>query len=76
MPLWPIRRRELLARMGYANVEVIAGDGSQGVGEHAPYDAIIVSAAALELPPVLVTQLAEGGRMIFQWELRIRSNCS
>jgi protein-L-isoaspartate(D-aspartate) O-methyltransferase len=56
--------RELLARMGYANLRVILGDGSQGLAEHAPYDAIIVSAAALELPPALVAQLAEGGRMI------------
>ncbi|MGA2743719.1 MAG: protein-L-isoaspartate(D-aspartate) O-methyltransferase [Candidatus Sulfotelmatobacter sp.] len=56
--------RELLARMGYANVRVLVGDGSQGLAEHAPYDAIIVSAGALELPPELVAQLAEGGRMI------------
>ena len=56
--------RDLLARLGYTNVEVIVGDGSQGFAEAAPYEAIIVSAAALEVPPALVTQLAEGGRMI------------
>jgi protein-L-isoaspartate(D-aspartate) O-methyltransferase len=56
--------RELLARMGYINTRVIVGDGSQGLAEHAPYDAIIVSAAALESPPALVAQLAEGGRMM------------
>jgi len=61
--------RELLARMGYVksghrNVRLVVGDGSQGLAEHAPYDAIIVSAGALELPSALVTQLAEGGRMI------------
>jgi protein-L-isoaspartate(D-aspartate) O-methyltransferase len=56
--------RDLLARLGYRNVAVIVGDGSQGFAEAAPYEAIIVSAAALEVPPALVTQLAEGGRMI------------
>jgi protein-L-isoaspartate(D-aspartate) O-methyltransferase len=56
--------RDLLARMGYSNVRVIVGDGSQGFAEAAPYDAIIVSAAALELPQELLAQLAEDGRMI------------
>jgi len=56
--------RELLAALGYGNVRVIAGDGSRGVGEFAPYDAIIVSAAAPRLPQELVGQLAESGRMI------------
>jgi protein-L-isoaspartate(D-aspartate) O-methyltransferase len=56
--------RDLLARLGYKNVSVIAGDGSQGFAEAAPFDAIIVSAAAPEVPPALVSQLAEGGRMI------------
>jgi protein-L-isoaspartate(D-aspartate) O-methyltransferase len=56
--------RELLGRMGYTNVRVIVGDGSQGFAEAAPYDAIIVSAAAPEVPHALIEQLAEGGRMI------------
>lgn len=56
--------RDLLARLGYTNVRVIAGDGSHGFAEAAPFDAIIVSAAASEVPPALVSQLAEGGRMI------------
>ncbi len=56
--------RDLLARLGYTNVKVIVGDGSQGFPQAAPYDAIIVSAAAPEVPPALVSQLAEGGRMI------------
>lgn len=61
---------ELLSRMGYTNVRVIAGDGTRGFPELAPYDAIIVSAAAPELPRALVEQLAEGGRMIIPvgWE--------
>jgi protein-L-isoaspartate(D-aspartate) O-methyltransferase len=58
------RARELLARMGYTNVRIVVGDGSRGFFERAPYDAIIVSAAAPELPHELVGQLGEGGRMI------------
>ena len=53
-----------LGRLGYSNVKLVLGDGSQGLAEHAPYDAILVSAAALKLPTPLVAQLAEGGRMI------------
>ena len=53
-----------LALLGYSNVTVIAGDGSRGWPDFAPYDAIIVSAAAAEVPAELVAQLAEGGRMI------------
>lgn len=56
--------RELLAGMGYRNVRVFTGDGSRGFPEQAPYDAIIVSAGARELPRELVEQLAEGGRLI------------
>jgi protein-L-isoaspartate(D-aspartate) O-methyltransferase len=56
--------RELLARFAYRNVEIVVGDGSQGLPDHAPFDAIIVSAAALEIPPALFAQLREGGRMI------------
>ncbi|MGH9496941.1 MAG: protein-L-isoaspartate O-methyltransferase family protein, partial [Candidatus Sulfotelmatobacter sp.] len=56
--------RLLLSTMGYANVQIITGDGSRGFAESAPYNAIIVSAAASELPPALIAQLAEAGRMI------------
>jgi protein-L-isoaspartate(D-aspartate) O-methyltransferase len=56
--------RQLLGRMGYANVKVTVGDGSLGFPLAAPYDAIIVSAAAAELPDALLGQLAEGGRMM------------
>ncbi len=55
---------DVLARIGYANVQVIVGDGSQGLAEYAPYDAIIVSAGAREMPAALVAQLADAGRMI------------
>jgi protein-L-isoaspartate(D-aspartate) O-methyltransferase len=56
--------RKLLVHLGYTNGRVMVGDGSQGFAEGAPYDAIIVSAAAAELPQALLAQLAEGGRMI------------
>jgi protein-L-isoaspartate(D-aspartate) O-methyltransferase len=56
--------RDLLARLGYTNANVIVGDGSQGFAEAAPYDAIIVSAAAGEIPYALLAEMAEGGRMI------------
>lgn len=56
--------RRLLGEMGYTNVKIIAGDGTRGFPEYAPYNAIIVSAAAPELPRALVEQLADGGRMI------------
>jgi protein-L-isoaspartate(D-aspartate) O-methyltransferase len=55
---------ETLARLGYANVKIRVGDGSLGWGEYAPYDAILVSAAASEVPPLLFDQLREGGRMM------------
>ena len=62
--------REVLSRFGYRNVRVMVGDGSWGFAEAAPYDAIIVSAAAPQLPHELMKQLAEGGRLIIPvgWE--------
>jgi len=56
--------KERLARLGYANVEVRHGDGAEGWPEHAPFDGIIVTAAAPEVPAPLVEQLKRGGRMI------------
>ena len=56
--------RELLSRLGYSNAKVVVGDGTRGFAECAPYDAILVSAAASELPHELVEQLAEGGRLM------------
>jgi protein-L-isoaspartate(D-aspartate) O-methyltransferase len=53
-----------LARLGYSNVNIRIGDGSRGWPEYAPYDAILVSAAAWEVPPLLFAQLREGGRMM------------
>jgi protein-L-isoaspartate(D-aspartate) O-methyltransferase len=58
------RAAETLRAEGYTNVEVKAGDGYYGWEEHAPYDAIIVTAAASHVPPPLIKQLAPGGRMV------------
>jgi protein-L-isoaspartate(D-aspartate) O-methyltransferase len=56
--------RPLLTALGYSSVKVVTGDGTRGFPGAAPYDAIIVSAAAAAVPPALLAQLAEGGRMI------------
>ena len=55
--------RERFAALGY-NVQVRVGDGSRGWAEHAPFDRILVTAAAEEPPPALVDQLKPGGRMV------------
>jgi protein-L-isoaspartate(D-aspartate) O-methyltransferase len=56
--------RERLSTLGYQNVEVVVGDGLAGVPERAPFDRIIVTAAAEVVPDALVAQLAEGGVMV------------
>jgi len=56
--------RATLEWLGYRNAKVVTGDGSLGLPEAAPFDAIIVSAAAPRIPPALVEQLAVGGRLI------------
>jgi len=53
-----------LQEMGYNNIEVIIADGYYGLEDHAPFDAIIVTAAAEHIPPPLVQQLKDGGKMI------------
>ncbi|MGH9783104.1 MAG: protein-L-isoaspartate(D-aspartate) O-methyltransferase [Terriglobia bacterium] len=53
-----------LAEMGFANVQVKAGDGYLGWPEYAPFDRIIVTAAPPEIPPALLAQLKRGGRMV------------
>jgi len=55
---------ERLARLGFANVQVHTGDGSRGLPSHAPFDAILVTAAAPQVPPLLPGQLREGGRLV------------
>lgn len=56
--------KDILQHLGYAQARIVVGDGSRGLPEASPYDVIIVSAAAPALPQELVTQLADGGRMI------------
>jgi len=55
---------ERLKTLGYKNIEVRIGDGYQGWPEKAPFDAILVTAAAPQVPPALVAQLKPGGRMV------------
>jgi protein-L-isoaspartate(D-aspartate) O-methyltransferase len=56
--------RERLGRLGYNNIEVLAGDGSEGLAARAPYDVVIVSAATPSVSPILLGQLAEGARLV------------
>jgi protein-L-isoaspartate(D-aspartate) O-methyltransferase len=56
--------REILAELGYDNVAFRCGDGAAGWPERAPFDAIIVTAAAREIPQALVDQLKPGGRLV------------
>ncbi|MET8452232.1 protein-L-isoaspartate(D-aspartate) O-methyltransferase [Streptomyces sp. NPDC005209] len=58
------RARANLAAQGVRNAEVVVGDGTLGLPDHAPYDAVVVCAAHPEVPPPLVTQLCPGGRLV------------
>ena len=58
------RARQTLSQLGYENIEVKTGDGYQGWAEHAPYDAIIVTAAPEKIPQPLIDQLATNGKMV------------
>lgn len=58
------RAKERLERLGYRNVTCLLGDGSQGYPPAAPYDGILVTAAAPHVPRALTDQLAEGGRLV------------
>jgi protein-L-isoaspartate(D-aspartate) O-methyltransferase len=70
--VYTIERRQRLAclaysclkKIGYENISVFCGDGSRGLPEKAPFDAILVTAGAPEVPETLLEQLAEGGRLI------------
>jgi len=59
-----IRAEAALKELGYENVHVVVGDGTQGLPEHAPYDRIIVAAGAPAVPEPLQEQLADGGRLV------------
>lgn len=56
--------RSVLRELGYKNVQVKTGNGYEGWPEHAPFDAIVVTAAPDEVPQALVNQLALGGKMV------------
>jgi protein-L-isoaspartate(D-aspartate) O-methyltransferase len=65
--------RDRLADLGYDNVSVVEADGTLGWGEHAPYDAIIVSAGGPAVPKALLEQLAVGGRLVIPVGSRTRT---
>ncbi|MCJ9750746.1 protein-L-isoaspartate(D-aspartate) O-methyltransferase [Neorhizobium sp. BETTINA12A] len=56
--------RQRMTDLGYGNIDVIAGDGTRGLPEHAPFDAILVAAGGPAVPPALKEQLAVGGRLV------------
>lgn len=64
VPELVLRARSVLARLGYDNVHIIQGDGTLGYPREAPFDRIIVAAAAPDIPQPLVEQLAEGGKLV------------
>jgi protein-L-isoaspartate(D-aspartate) O-methyltransferase len=56
--------RQRLKTLGYSNVTIIVGDGFAGAPEHAPFDRIIVTAAADDVPPALIEQLGANGKIV------------
>jgi protein-L-isoaspartate(D-aspartate) O-methyltransferase len=64
IPELAVKAEETLTNLGYKNVHIHLGDGSLGWPEGAPYDGIIVTAAGPKVPPPLLEQLAEGGRLV------------
>lgn len=64
IPELAAQARRNLAGAGFPDVHVLVGDGSLGVSERAPFDAIAVAAATPSIPPALVDQLAPGGRLV------------
>jgi protein-L-isoaspartate(D-aspartate) O-methyltransferase len=64
LPALAERADATLKELGYRNIHLRVGDGSEGWAEHAPYQGILVTAAPPEVPPALLEQLAEGGRLV------------
>ena len=58
------RARVTVTRLGYDNVEIVHGDGTRGLPEHAPFDAIVVAAGGTEVPEPLKQQLKPGGTLV------------
>ena len=73
LPVLASGARQRLRRLGYHNVEVHLADGTLGLAEHAPFDAIIVTAGAKILPPAYAQQLGVGGRIVIPIGARPRS---
>ena len=63
-PILAERAKKTLHALGYKNITVIAGDGTLGYPSRSPYNAIAVAAAAREIPPALLAQLADDGRLV------------
>lgn len=64
IPALAKQAQDRLTRLGLKNIEVRQGDGYYGLPEHAPFDGIIVTAAASHVPPLLIEQLKPGGRLV------------
>ena len=64
IPQLAVRARQALDEVGYRNVALLTGDGTVGWSRYAPYDAILVAAAAPDVPATLVDQLTPGGRLL------------
>lgn len=64
------RASRLLGEAGYSRVNVVLADAEGGVPEYAPYDRILVTAGAWDVPPAWVAQLAEGGRLLVPLQVR------
>jgi protein-L-isoaspartate(D-aspartate) O-methyltransferase len=64
------RARDCLTAAGYRQVEVVLADAEDGVPDHAPYDRIIVTVGAWDIPPAWSDQVAEGGRMVIPLRMR------
>lgn len=64
IPQLAVRARQALDELGHRNVALLTGDGTVGWSRYAPYDAILVAAAAPDVPQALVEQLAPGGRLL------------
>jgi len=71
VPELAARARQILARLNINNVQVLTGDGAQGLAARAPYDAILVSAAGSTVPRALLAQLAIGGRLLMPVNKRL-----
>lgn len=66
----------IITRLGYTNFMITVGDGTLGWKDHAPYDGIIVTAGAPQVPPSLIDQLSYGGRLVIpvggRWEQMLK----